>query len=82
MEKNTTTEVSNRQQPRIMSAGIPLSEHVTNLQGGGHIPGHPSRMEEEYSEEDEPRTSPVKGLYPRNELKKLAMIWEEKSVAY
>ena len=66
--KDKTTQVSNGQQPRIMNAGIPLSEHMTNLQGGGYLPGHPSRMEEEYSEEDEPRTSPVKGLYPPEQI--------------
>ena len=39
--KDKTTKVSNRHQPRIMSAGIPLSEHMTDLQDGGHLPGHP-----------------------------------------
>ena len=63
--KDKTTKVSNRLSAQnISSAGIPLSEHMTDLQDGGHLPGHPPRMEEGYSEEDEPRMNPVDGLYP------------------
>ena len=50
-----------------MSAGIPLSEHITDRQDGGHFPGHLPRMDEE---EDEPRNDPVDGLYSPEQIEK------------
>ena len=74
--KDKTTKVSKGQQPRIMSAGIPLSEEIyssmnspeqmTSLQDGGHVPRHQTSM----YEEDEPRIIPVDGLYTREEIEK------------
>ena len=50
-----------------MDAGIPLSEHVTDLQDGGHFPRHDPRMDEE---DNESRTTPVDGLYSSEEIEK------------
>ena len=61
--KDKTTKVSNVQQPTIMGAGIPLSEHITDLQGGGHFPRHDSRMDEEDDESD-----PGDGLYSSDQI--------------
>ena len=61
--KDKTTKVSNVQQPTIMGAGIPLSEHITDLQGGGHFPRHDSRMDEEDDESD-----PGDGLYSPEQI--------------
>ena len=69
--KDTTTRVSNRQQPRIMSAGIPLSGTYDKSTRWRTLTWTPPRMEEEYSEEDEPRTSPVKGLYPPEQIEEI-----------
>ena len=73
--KDKTTKVS--KQPRIMGAGIPLSdeiyssmdspEQMTSLQDGGHVPRHQARMD---VEEVEPRINPVDGLYSREEIEK------------
>ena len=62
--RDRTTIVSNGHQPRIMSAGIPLSEHLTDLQDGGHLPKHHPRMDEE----DEPISNPVEGLYSPEQI--------------
>ena len=56
--KDKTTKVSNVQQRTIMDAGIPLSEHITDPQGGGYFPRHDPRMDEEDDESD-----PGDGLY-------------------
>ena len=61
--KDKTTKVSNVQQPTIMGAGIPLSEHITDLQGGGHFPRHDSRMDEEDDESD-----PGDGLFSPEQI--------------
>ena len=61
--KDKTTKVSNVQQPTIIGAGIPLSEHITDLQGGGHFPRHDSRMDEEDDESD-----PGDGLYSSDQI--------------
>jgi hypothetical protein len=58
--KDKITKVSNGQQRTIMDTGIPLSEHITDLQDGGHFPRNEPRMDEE---DDETRTNPVDGLY-------------------
>ena len=65
--KDETTKVSNVQKRTIMGAGIPLSEHVTDLQDGGHFLRHDPRMDEE---DDESRTNPVDGLYSSEEIEK------------
>ena len=65
--KDKITEVSNGQQRTIMDAGIPLSEHITDLQDGGHFPRNEPRMDEE---DDETRTNPVDGLYSSEEIEK------------
>ena len=65
--KDKTTKVSNGQQRTIMDAGIPLSEHITDLQNGGHFPRHDLRMDEE---DDESRTNPVDGLYASEQIEK------------
>ena len=51
-----------------MSAGIPLSEHMTDVQDGRHLPGHPPSMEKDYSGKDEPRIYPVDGRYPPEQI--------------
>ena len=61
--KDKTTKVSNVQQPTIMGAGIPLSEHITDLQGGGHFPRHDSRMDEKDDESD-----PGDGLFSPEQI--------------
>ena len=50
-----------------MDSGIPLSEHITDLQDGGHFPRHDPRMDEK---DDEPISNPVEGLYTREEIEK------------
>ena len=61
--KDKTTKVSNVQQRTVKGAGIPLSEHITDLQGGGHFPRHDSRMDEEDDESD-----PEDGLYSSDQI--------------
>ena len=63
--KDKITKVSNGQQRTIMDAGIPLSEHITDLQDGGHFPRHDPRMDEE---DDESRNNPVDGLYSSEQI--------------
>ena len=63
--KDKTTKVSNVQQRTIMGAGIPLSEHVTDLQDGWHFLKYEPRMDEE---DDESRTDPVDGLYSSEQI--------------
>ena len=63
--QDKTTKVSNVQQRTIMGAGIPLSEHITDLHDGGHFPRHDPRMDEE---DDESRTDPVDGLYSSEQI--------------
>ena len=46
-----------------MGAGIPLSEHIADLQCGGHFPRHDLRIDEEDDESD-----PVDGLYSSEEI--------------
>ena len=65
--KDKITKVSNGQQRTIMDAGIPLSEHLTDLQDGGRFPRHDPRMDEE---DEELRTNPVDGLYSSEEIEK------------
>ena len=65
--KDTTTKVSNGQQRTIMDTGIPLSEHITDLQDGGHFPRQEPRMDEE---DDETRTNSMDGLYSSEEIEK------------
>ena len=67
--KDETAKVSNEHQPRIMSAGIPLPEHITLLQNGGHFPGHCPKTNQE-EEEEEPGIDPVNGLYSSERLEK------------
>ena len=65
--KDKITKVSNGQQRTFMDTGIPLSEHITDLQDGGHFPRNEPRMDEE---DDETRTNPVDGLYSSEEIEK------------
>ena len=65
--KDKITKVSNGQQRTIMDTGIPLSEHITDLQDGGHFHRNEPRMDEE---DDETRTNPVDGLYSSEEIEK------------
>ena len=65
--KDKITKVSNGQQRTIMNTGIPLSEHITDLQDGGNFPRNEPRMDEE---DDETRTNPVDGLYSSEEIEK------------
>ena len=55
--RKDTLVCSNGVQTRMLGSGIPLSERKT--EEGRHLPRRPQMMEEDYSEEDEPRTSPV-----------------------
>ena len=50
-----------------MDAGIPVSEHITDLQDGKHFPRHEPRMDEEYNET---RTNFMDGLYSSEEIEK------------
>ena len=77
--KDKTTKVSNGQQRTIMDTGIPLSEHITDLQYGGHFPRHEPRMDEE---DDETRTNPVDGLYSSQEIEKCGGWYEKKKVSH
>ena len=75
--KDKTTKNSNGQHPRIMGAGIPLSEErypsmnspEQMLQYGGHLPRHHTRMDEE-NERHHPISNPVDGLYPPEHTEK------------
>ena len=75
--KDKTTKNSNGQHPRIMGAGIPLSEETYSsedspeqlLQYGGHLPRHHTRMDEE-DERHHPISNPVHGLYPPEHIEK------------
>ena len=68
--EDKTTKVSSRHQPRIMSAGTQLSEHMTDLQDGGHLSRHHPGMYEE-DERHQPITNPVDGLYSSEQIEKL-----------
>ena len=50
-----------------LQSGIPLSEHITDLQDGGHFPRHDPRIDEE---DDEPISNPVDGLYSPEQIEK------------
>ena len=73
--KEKTTKVSNGQQRTIMDSGIPLSEHITDLQDGGHFPRHDPRMDEE---DDEPISNPVDGLYASEQIEKFGDMTRKK----
>ena len=64
--RKDTLVCSNGLQTRMLGSGIPLSERKT--EEGRHLPRRPQMMEEDYSEEDEARTSPVDGLYPPKQI--------------
>ena len=62
--RKDTLVCSNGLQSRMLGSGIPLSEHITDLQYGGESHRHQDMADEE----EEPRTNPVKGLYSPEQI--------------